>query len=274
MPDHWSIYSGIFAVDVDVMEDTNGISGKRYVRINSTTGGVRSGIFPIVNEAMEASRYGGLYRLSWWRNAGTGNSAGANYDVLLRLLDYADAEVNILTVFGSQVADDKKGHWVKVDGFVELRAGDASARSLQLQFKGKTGATCQISLDECRVQYLGSPWYYVGDTANFTDNYEPIPAFAGTWANFDAGTHTKAAFRRDQTGRIWLKGFIKSGTINTAAFTLPPGFRPGPSNWNTTGKKSETNTERIEIDTAGVVKPIAGDTTYISLDGINFLAGY
>jgi hypothetical protein len=52
------------------------------------------------------------------------------------------------------------------------------------------------------------------------------PAFQNSWVNFGGAGVADASFYR-QAGRVYLDGYIKSGTINTAAFTLPTGYRPG-----------------------------------------------
>lgn len=280
MPDHWSYAfagGGSFGTNLKVMEDGNGVSGNRYLRFDlpaSVEIDAYTASIPIINDAGEANRFSQLYRLSCWIKNGSSNNAGA-FNILIIPLDYtgsSGATIATLTVS----ATTKKGHWQRAELFFTVDSS-TSIRSVNLDLEPSVisgGQTCVIDVDEVRIQCVGTPWYYVGDTTKFTDNYESIPGFQNSWVNFDTGTHTKAAFRRDQFGRIWLKGFIKSGTINAVAYTLPVGFRPSPSNWNSSGKKAETNAERIEIDTSGNVSVLAGDNTYVSLDGINFIAGY
>lgn len=53
------------------------------------------------------------------------------------------------------------------------------------------------------------------------------PTLKNGWLNYGAGSgRPNAGYRIDENGRVWLRGFLKSGTINTAAFTLPAGYRP------------------------------------------------
>lgn len=55
------------------------------------------------------------------------------------------------------------------------------------------------------------------------------PGFQNGWANVDSGFST-AAFYKDPLGVVHLKGDIDNATDdNTAAFTLPPGYRPSQS---------------------------------------------
>lgn len=49
------------------------------------------------------------------------------------------------------------------------------------------------------------------------------PAFQNGWVNYDTRI---ARFRKYDDGRVRLEGIIKSGTVATAAFTLPVGYRP------------------------------------------------
>lgn len=51
------------------------------------------------------------------------------------------------------------------------------------------------------------------------------PAFANSWVNFGASPNPPAQFYR-RGGRVYLDGYIKSGTVGTPAFTLPTGYRP------------------------------------------------
>jgi hypothetical protein len=262
LPDHWTLYSGVYGTNVSVIEDGNGISGNRYLRLLG--GGVRSASFPMLQEACESSRRGSLYRFHWWRKAGSSASA---YSALVRELDYTGAEVSIITV-GSSMPVTHAGHWVREELFCRLKEGDASARTLQLQISGGgTGANQQIEIDEVRCQYLGSPWYEVGDTTYFTENYEAIPGFSGAWANYT--TTSKVAFRKDQFGRVELKGFAATGAIPSAMFTLPLGFRP--AELLSFAVDSTSAYGNITISTAGVVSVIVGNNFQVSLNGISFM---
>jgi hypothetical protein len=221
MPDHWTVYSGTFGTNVQVMEDGNGLSGGRYLRLLG--GGARSAVYPMLQEANEANRRGSIYRFHWWRKAGT---SAAAYSALIRLLDYVGAEILQLTV-GASMPVTTPGHWVREELFVRLREGDAGARSLQLQLSGgNTGANQQIDIDEVRCQYLGTAWIEIGDTTYFTENYQAVPGFLNSWVNFDPVNEAKAAFRKDQFGRVEIKASIKSGSIAAPAWVMPSGFRP------------------------------------------------
>jgi hypothetical protein len=265
LPDHWSLYSGAYSTNVEVMEDGNGLSGKRYVRLKN--GGIRSAIYPMLQEANESSRRGSIYRFHWWRKSGSGVTGGTTYSALIRLLNYQDSEVVILTVSSTIPADTKLSHWVREELFVRLREGDASARSLQLILSGgSTTANRQIDIDEVRCQYLGTAWIEIGDTTYFTENYEAVPGFTNSWVN-DVGT---CAFRKDQFGIVHLKGSMKNGTVGAAAFTLPVGFRPkSQKRW--AAATGFGGMAELQVNTNGTVISASGSNSWVSLDGIYFL---
>jgi hypothetical protein len=102
---------------------------------------------------------------------------------------------------------------------------------------------------------------WLGDTA------WTAPTLAGTWVNFGGG-YNNAGYWKDSTGRVHLRGMIKSGTIGTTAFTLPSGYRPSA----TCRFAAESNSAYgiCTIDSAGVVTPAAGNTAWFSFDGMSF----
>ena len=98
------------------------------------------------------------------------------------------------------------------------------------------------------------------------------PTLINGWLQYGAGWDT-IAYRR-LNGVVHLKGLMKSGTINAAAFVLPAGFRPGglrmfaPAS-NAGGTVTAT---RCDIDNLGNVNPQAGTNVAYSLSGICFPA--
>jgi hypothetical protein len=61
------------------------------------------------------------------------------------------------------------------------------------------------------------PWHLVGAAGE--------PAFQNSWVNY-GGAEEVVGFRKDPMGRVLLKGLAKSGTMPSAIFTLPVGYRP------------------------------------------------
>lgn len=90
------------------------------------------------------------------------------------------------------------------------------------------------------------------------------PAFSGTWVNYDTATFRGARFWKDPMGIVHIEGLIKSGTINTTAFVLPEGYRPG----NALIFASDTSTGhgRLDVAVTGNVLPVSGGTGYFSIN--------
>ena len=95
------------------------------------------------------------------------------------------------------------------------------------------------------------------------------PSFSNSWVNFD-GTANQCGYMRDPHGFVHLRGKVKTGTINTAIFTLPANYRP--QYVETFVGISNDAVCKIEVETDGDVIPVTGNNTYVSLDGITFKA--
>jgi hypothetical protein len=61
-------------------------------------------------------------------------------------------------------------------------------------------------------------WHEVGSTGE--------PPFQNSWVNLDSSGLATAAFYKDPFGVVRLKGIVSGGTVSTAVFTLPAGYRP------------------------------------------------
>jgi hypothetical protein len=93
------------------------------------------------------------------------------------------------------------------------------------------------------------------------------PTLSGTWVNFD-GSHQEAGYYRSRNGEVHLRGLVKSGSVPSTIFTLPAGYRPSREIYFPVLSNGAIG--RITIETDGDVVATAGNTTYISLDGISF----
>lgn len=92
------------------------------------------------------------------------------------------------------------------------------------------------------------------------------PGFANSWVNY-ATTTAPAAFWKDAFGVIHLQGLIKSGTVGSAAFMLPPGFRPDYQ--HVFGVVSNGAIGRVDVFADGSVVPASpSSNVYVTLDGI------
>lgn len=95
------------------------------------------------------------------------------------------------------------------------------------------------------------------------------PALLNSWVNYGIG-YNPAGYYKDPTGRVHLRGLVKSGTAaNAVIFTLPSGYLP-PNLCIFSGSSNDAWCE-VRVDTSGnVFAQAGGSTTWISLDGVSF----
>ena len=94
------------------------------------------------------------------------------------------------------------------------------------------------------------------------------PTLAGTWVNQFGSPYAQAAYRKDDTGIVSLRGTLTSGTGDI--FTLPANFRPEADQFF--GIYGNGYMARLKITSAGVVSLSAGAGP-IDISGVNFVAG-
>jgi phage minor structural protein len=96
------------------------------------------------------------------------------------------------------------------------------------------------------------------------------PTLLNGWVNYGSG-YEAAGYYKDALGFIHLKGLIKSGTMGTAAFNLPSGYRPSYRKMFIVPTSGGAG--RVDIDPSGdVIVMTYGSSAngYVSLDGIIF----
>ena len=90
-------------------------------------------------------------------------------------------------------------------------------------------------------------WHAVGGTDE--------PAFANSWVNSGGGS-VPARFRKLANSLVVVQGLIKSGTVTSAAFTLPVSYRPAlPLLFATT---SNSLFGSLTVNADGTVVPTVG----------------
>ena len=94
------------------------------------------------------------------------------------------------------------------------------------------------------------------------------PTLLGSWVNFGSFYET-AGYYKDGWNRVHLSGMVKSGS--GSIFTLPAGFRPSKVHLFTVAASDAFGTATV-ADTGVVAFGIGSSATYVSLDGISFLA--
>lgn len=242
-PDWWTPTVGALGVDFFVMEDGNGVSGGRYMKVvsnGSTQPNLQSALLPIINESGSGTRLSGIYRFRAWVKTDAGNvSGGDNMWLAAKGVDYtggSPAGAGLLSV----ASDSKPGLWQLITG--SFTWGFTSAKSAFVNFfTDHVGSTHgQIFyIDEIRFDYIGSPLYVVGIGGGaLTDAAEAIPTFDNGWAdgsNMDAGDdcfYASPGFRRTVDGYGEIVGHAMSATAGSGLvgdvpiWTLPPSFCP------------------------------------------------
>jgi hypothetical protein len=64
-------------------------------------------------------------------------------------------------------------------------------------------------------------------------------------------------------GIVYVEGVMKTGTLNTAAFTLPVGFRPsGTLNFT---QMANGAFARLAIGSTGAVNPVSGSNVWFAI---------
>jgi hypothetical protein len=107
-----------------------------------------------------------------------------------------------------------------------------------------------------------------------TQQVDFIPAtFQNAWINYGNG-YAGAGFTKDEFGWVTVKGMIYNGILPGAAFVLPAGYRPAELiRFSTQAHNgSAIVVAGIDISTSGNVTVAYGGTTWVSLNGIRFLA--
>lgn len=104
-----------------------------------------------------------------------------------------------------------------------------------------------------------------------------VPTMQNGWVayNYDAGnvdSYDQPGYRRSRDGTtVMLRGLIRNGTVNAAAFTMDEGFRPPYHLLLGTITSSTYGTGRVDIYADGRVEPRApSSNSWLALDGLTF----
>lgn len=115
----------------------------------------------------------------------------------------------------------------------------------------------------------GGPNVFLNITRDAAAQYDwiTITSFTNSWLDY-GGVLPTSAYYKDAEGVVHLRGAVKSGIINTIAFTLPVGYRPLGNVQVATVSNNAFG--MVIVNTGGGVQPAVGNNTYVSLDGISF----
>lgn len=101
---------------------------------------------------------------------------------------------------------------------------------------------------------------------------QPATQFFNGWTHYvSGGGYGPVGYSRDASGIVRLHGVMALGSLDAAAFTLPPGYRPEYRCIFTTLANSAV--ARLDVFPNGNVWPLAPNSNvWCSLDGISFVA--
>ncbi|GAA4082757.1 hypothetical protein [Actinomadura miaoliensis] len=121
--------------------------------------------------------------------------------------------------------------------------------------------------DRVALVPVGTTYLIIGALGpGLATKWTPV-TFTNGWGNFGSSWQT-AQYRRDHTGRVWLRGVISGGTVGSSAFQLPAGFRP-PAQFVTDAVSSGGNPPtlcRLQFNPDGTVVPQQQVGTFVALD--------
>ena len=109
--------------------------------------------------------------------------------------------------------------------------------------------------------YSGSAWVLMSGVGAWQ-----TPTFLNGWLNYDPPNFEVAKYRLEPGGVVRVRGLIRTGTIATAAFNLPAGFRP--PNRLVFATETSSGHGRLDISAAGDVIPTSGGTAYYSINSV------
>lgn len=116
-----------------------------------------------------------------------------------------------------------------------------------------------------------------GETALFLERTVTVPSdwtavsvFANSWVNYDTATNPGAQYRMAVDGMVEIYGVIRSGTVGSAAFTLPAAYRPAQRvNFACV---ANSLFGLVYVDNNGEVVPAVGTNTYFDFGLFRFAA--
>lgn len=93
-------------------------------------------------------------------------------------------------------------------------------------------------------------------------------SYGSGWSTY-SGSFYGAQYKRDQTGRVWLRGLVKNTSYITATiFTLPTGFRPAFGHHFPIAASDAYG--QIYVGPGGTVEHQNGLSTWLSLATVSF----
>ncbi|RKH09747.1 hypothetical protein D7V97_15660 [Corallococcus sp. CA053C] len=246
-PDGWGLSPGTWGVDA-FDTTTSVFSGIRSVRLAPTL------VATLLGSQAFVVRPGDLLFPSALVTKGSEPVNAAHLGILLiRWLTATFGFIDAVVVDQVQVPS---GSWQELGRGISVVA-PFGARYAQL-FVGKSNPLAYtLYVDSARVAWQPR-----------SQDYQQASMIAASgWVG--VGAPRNPNYYKNSAGDVVLGGAMKSGAMGSAAFNLPPGYRP--LNEQRLGVDSGVY-GRVRITSDGNVTPISGSSTEFNLDGVRFRA--
>lgn len=161
------------------------------------------------------------------------------------------AQDGLNVVLVDVVSSQNRSTMMDADG---LHPNDLGHETIANEFINRMSSLVKAH-DRGKAIASNTPWFY--------------PTLLNSWVRFDT-TYGQAAYMKDANGFVHLAGLVKSGSIGTVIFVLPPGFRPGSQRYFATGSGGAFGA--LRVNNAGEVIAQVGSPSSFSLDTAVFLA--
>nr|WP_306799623.1 fibronectin type III domain-containing protein [Corallococcus sp. AS-1-6] len=245
-PDGWGVSPGTWNVDA-FDEATTVFSGVRAVRLASTLVATKLGsqrfavrpgdlLFPSVLVCNDPVPFNFNYQSVLWL---------AWLSDTFNLIDITEVDRRAQSTVWQEMGSGNSAVAPFGARYCQLYVGKANALAYTLY------------VDSARVVIQSRP-----------QDYQSVTLTSGWVAT--GSPRSNPAYYKDNVGDVVLAGSIKSGSLGSAAFTLPAGYRP-PFELQL-AVVSNTGFGRLRIAADGSVTPMTGSTTEFSLDGVRFRA--
>lgn len=251
------VQAGVLGGFKDCVFESNGGPGLTIYRPNTHNGEFRG--FVIENCWFEDNNASGLFALII--DAETRSEVNAPAQITFRNCRFSASYPNRKYVqigCGKDIVFDD----CQFSASTQLDAISLTAEARRVSFLNCSGLTPE-QMDYAISQGTQCCWANKGVKRSVT-------AFANGYSNWGI-PFAPAKYWMDSDGGVCLEGSIRPGTIGSAAFTLPVGYRPA-------GRlafpvDSNGGYGLLYVNADGTVVPYVGSPTIFNLNGVRFAAG-
>lgn len=101
--------------------------------------------------------------------------------------------------------------------------------------------------------------------------WHDVVAFENGWTNYGSG-YDPAAYTKDSSGRVYLRGLITAGVVGLPAFTLPAGYRykPRATQYIHIPVMSNNALGGVLVYPYGGIVPYFGSNAWVELSAVHF----